>query len=246
MSKFLIVIPARYGSTRFPGKPLHLIAGKPMIQWVWEQASSCKLADDIIIATDDERIAQVVDTFGGRFMMTSSEHATGTDRLIEVIEQETQATHIINVQGDEPLIEPELIDSLIQTLKDQPEVPMVTAATPFKITEDINDSNMVKVAINQLGKALYFSRSPIPFTRQFPEGLVHYRHLGIYGYQRELLMQWNQLKPSLLEQAEQLEQLRALDNGVDIAISITESTHPGIDTLEQAQALEEWIIANNA
>lgn len=246
MSKFLIVIPARYGSTRFLGKPLHIIAGKPMIQWVWEQASLCKLADDIIIATDDKRIFSVVEEFGGKAIMTSPDHATGTDRLIEVIEKETQATHIINVQGDEPLIEPELIDSLISTLKNQPELPMVTAATPFKAHEDINDPNMVKVAINQLGKALYFSRSPIPFTRKSPKGLIHYRHLGIYGYQRELLESWNQLKPSLLEEAEQLEQLRALDNGIDIAVSITESTHPGIDTLEQAQALEAWILAQQS
>ena len=243
--KKVIIIPARLDSSRLPKKVLLDLKGKTVIQRVYEQCLKVKNVDEVYVATDSLEIKEVCETFTNQVIITKSTHQSGTDRIGEAI-SDIACDIVINVQGDEPLIEPELIDSLIQTLKDQPEVPMVTAATPFKITEDINDSNMVKVAINQLGKALYFSRSPIPFTRQFPEGLVHYRHLGIYGYQRELLMQWNQLKPSLLEQAEQLEQLRALDNGVDIAISITESTHPGIDTLEQAQALEEWIIANNA
>lgn len=232
------VIPARWGSTRFPGKPLHLIAGKPLVQHVWERCQECHRLDQITVATDDERIQAAVEAFGGHATMTRSDHPSGTDRVAEVAESFPQATHIINIQGDEPLISPVLIDSLAQTLIDDPTLPMVTAANPVASKDPIlDDPNVVKVTIDCGMRALYFSRSRIPHLRSTSSFLLCYRHKGIYGFRRDFLFDFVAWEPSSLEQAEGLEQLRALENGATIRVVLTDDESPGIDTPEQAAIL---------
>lgn len=233
------VLPARWGSTRFPGKPLHLIADKPLIQHVWDQCSQCELLDRVIVATDDQRIADGVAEFGGQAVMTREDHPSGTDRIAEVAEQFPDATHLINIQGDEPLICPKLIDQLAQALKDDSNLEMITAANPMAANEpEVEDPNVVKVAIDRQGYALYFSRSPIPFPREPQPDLTFYRHKGIYGFKRDFLLRFVGWNPSLLEQTECLEQLRAMENGSRIRVIITDDDSPGIDTLEQATILD--------
>ena len=236
------ILPARWGSTRFPGKPLHLIAGKPLIQHVWER---CKLAtklSEIIIATDDERIVQAVASFGGKAVMTSPNHPTGTDRLAEAVQQIPHATHILNIQGDEPLIDPELIDDLATALCSDSTLDMVTAANPLDPKDPVvADPNVVKVVLKLNGNALYFSRSPLPFFRNAVENLQVLRHKGIYGYRRDFLETFVTWPPSPLEQAESLEQLRALENGANIRVLLTTDTSPGVDTPEQALAVERLL-----
>jgi 3-deoxy-manno-octulosonate cytidylyltransferase (CMP-KDO synthetase) len=240
------ILPARWGSTRFPGKPLHLIAGKPLIQHVWER---CKLAtklSEIIIATDDHRIAEAVASFGGKAVMTSPDHPTGTDRLAEAIQQIPQATHILNIQGDEPLIDPELIDDLATALCNDPTLDMVTAANPLDPKDPVvADPNVVKVVLKLNGNALYFSRSPLPFFRNAVENLQVLRHKGIYGYRRDFLETFVTWPPSPLEQAESLEQLRALENGANIKVLLTTDTSPGVDTPEQALEIERILATEN-
>ena len=236
------LLPARWGSTRFPGKPLHLIAGKPLIQRVWECCQSAKTLSEILVATDDERIATAVEAFGGKAVMTSPDHPTGTDRLAEAIQAIPQATHILNIQGDEPLIDPALIDELAQALIDDPTLHMVTAANPLDPADPaVSDPNVVKVVLKQNGHALYFSRSPLPFFRNPVPGLHVLRHKGIYGYRRDFLETFVTWPPSPLEQAESLEQLRALENGANIRVLITNDTSPGVDTPEQALAVERLL-----
>jgi len=233
------VLPARWGSTRFPGKPLHLIAGKPLIQHVWERCQACRKLDQVIVATDDERIADGVRAFGGRVTMTRIDHPTGTDRIAEVARQIPGATHIINIQGDEPLICPDLIDELATALATTPDLPMITAANPMESGDPaVHDPNVVKVTIDKHGLALYFSRSPIPYARTEVPGLTYYRHKGIYGFRRDFLLQFVAWPPSLLEQTESLEQLRALENGAKIRVIPTKDQSPGIDTPEQAAILD--------
>ncbi|MDF1814720.1 MAG: 3-deoxy-manno-octulosonate cytidylyltransferase [Verrucomicrobiales bacterium] len=234
------VLPARWGSTRFPGKPLHLIAGKPLIQHVWERCKLCKNIDQIIVATDDERIATGVEAFGGEVMMTRDDHPSGTDRIAEVAEQIPEATHIVNVQGDEPLICPELIDELVTAMIEEPDLPMITAANPMAADDPaVDDPNVVKVVIDSYGWALYFSRSRIPFAREKVDDLTFYRHKGIYGFRRDFLLQFVDWPPSMLEQTECLEQLRALENGAGIKVILTDDQSPGIDTPEQAAILDQ-------
>ncbi len=236
------ILPARWGSTRFPGKPLHLIAGKPLIQHVWERCKLSSLLTEIFVATDDPRIADAVSSFGGKSILTSPDHPTGTDRLAEAIQHTPNATHILNIQGDEPLIDPSLIDQLAQALIDDPSLPMVTAANPISPSDPtVNDPNVVKVVISQLGKALYFSRSPLPFFRNPVENLSVLRHKGIYGYQRNFLQTFVSWPPSPLELAESLEQLRALENGAPIHVVITNDTSPGVDTPQQALEIEQLL-----
>jgi 3-deoxy-manno-octulosonate cytidylyltransferase (CMP-KDO synthetase) len=237
----LAVIPARFASTRFPGKPLHLIAGKPLVQHVWERVSRCRSLGGVVIATDDDRIAQVARSFGAEVEMTREDHPTGTDRLAEVALRRPEFSHLINVQGDEPLISPELIDSLSRTLISDAHLPMITAASPLEDEEAIANPNIVKVVLNREGNALYFSRSPLPYTRNTPL-VPRYRHMGIYGYAREFLLQFIAWPPSPLELTESLEQLRALENGATIRVVITEETSPGVDTLEQALEVESLIL----
>jgi 3-deoxy-manno-octulosonate cytidylyltransferase (CMP-KDO synthetase) len=237
-----IIIPARYGSTRFPGKPLHLIAGKPLVQHVWERCRQVSLADGVIIATDDERIARAARDFGAEVVMTRDDHQSGTDRLAEVAALMPVATHFLNVQGDEPLINPVLLGPLIELLRDDPVLPMVTAASALTDEAEVDNPNMVKVVLTASGYALYFSRSRIPFARHPPE-LPWYRHLGLYGYSRDFLLRFVSWPPSPLEKTESLEQLRALENGARVRVVLTSDDSPGVDTLEQARAVERILTA---
>lgn len=233
------ILPARWGSTRFPGKPLHLIAGKPLIQHVWERCQEAKRLAEVIVATDDVRIFKAVLGFGGEVVMTSPDHPTGTDRLAEAAKKIPEATHIINIQGDEPLIDPALIDELALALSEDSDLPMVSAANPLDPEDPaVFDPNVVKVVIKQNGHAMYFSRSPLPFFRNPVAELPVLRHKGIYGYRRDFLERFVSWPPSPLEQAESLEQLRALENGATIRILITNDSSPGVDTPQQALEIE--------
>ena len=235
------MIPARWASTRFPGKPLHIIAGKPLVQHVWERCQKCSNLDSIIVATDDERISAVAQEFGAEVVMTSPDHPTGTDRLAEAAAKFPYATHIINIQGDEPMIEPALIDDLASALLADSDLAIATAAN--EITDDalMSDPNVVKVVLRLDGDALYFSRSPLPFQRSGSPDLELYRHKGIYAYRRDFLENFVTWEPSPLELAESLEQLRALENGARIKVIITDDTSGGVDTLEQANELEAFL-----
>lgn len=235
------IIPARWGSTRFPGKPLHQIAGKPLIRHVWERTQSCKLLDEVVVATDDQRIHDAACAFGAKAVMTSADHPTGTDRIAEAVAYNTDAAYVINIQGDEPLIEPGLIDQLASVLHEDPDISMATAANPILDDEAMNDPNVVKCVMTRNGEALYFSRSPIPYRRADSHDLVLYRHKGIYAYRRDFLEQFVQWPPSPLELAESLEQLRALENNARIKVLITDDESPGVDTIEQAQQIEHLL-----
>ncbi len=240
----LVVIPARYASTRFPGKPLHLIAGKPLVQHVWERCMECREVARVVVATDDERIATAARDFGAEVCLTRADHPSGTDRIAEVAEKYPDFPFLINVQGDEPLISPDLVDELARTLRDTPGLPMITAANPMTEEADIENPNIVKVVLTRSGDALYFSRSRLPYPRNAP--LVPcYRHAGIYGYTREFVRQFVTWEPSPLEQTESLEQLRALENGARIRVVITTETSPGVDTPEQAAFVEQLLLSNS-
>ena len=236
------VLPSRWGSTRFPGKPLHLIAGKPLIQHVWERCQRCSRLDEIIVAVDDERIRDAVLAFGGKVAMTSPDHLTGTDRIAEAVRSIPQATHIVNIQGDEPLIDPALIDELAAAIAVDPALDMATAANPLDPADPaVRDPNVVKVAVALDGRALYFSRSPLPFFRNPVAALPVLRHKGIYAYRRDFLERFITWPPSPLELAESLEQLRALENGASIKVLLTTDTSPGVDTPEQAREIEHLL-----
>ena len=235
------VIPSRWGSTRFPGKPLHLIAGKPLVQHVWDQCQKCNHLDSVVIATDDERIEAACKSFGADVIMTSSDHPTGSDRIAEVLTKLPAATHAVNIQGDEPLIDPALIDSLAQLMRDDSSLEMATAASPLTEAKDIADPNIVKVVLNEASDALYFSRSPIPYQRTTPDELVIYRHIGLYAYRRDFLKKFLSWEPTLIEKTESLEQLRALSHGTRIQVSLTDHVAPGVDTPEQAAAIEQLL-----
>ena len=235
------IIPARWGSTRFPGKPLHLIAGKPLVQHVWERTRHCKLLDQVTIATDDQRILDAAHRFGAHATLTSADHPTGTDRIAEAVASYPDAAYVINIQGDEPLIEPSLIDELASTLHQDSGISMATAANPIMDDEAINDPNVVKCVLTQNGEALYFSRSPIPYQRSKSPDLTLYRHKGIYAYRRDFLEKFVVWPPSPLELAESLEQLRALENNARIKVLITSDDSIGVDTLEQAGQIEDLL-----
>jgi 3-deoxy-manno-octulosonate cytidylyltransferase (CMP-KDO synthetase) len=234
------IIPARWGSTRFPGKALHRIAGKPLVQHVWERCREASALQEVIVATDDERIAATVRDFGGRAEMTSMDHPSGTDRLAEVAARLPDATHFINVQGDEPTVPAELINHLAHLLTTEPELEMATAATRLTEADDFANPNVVKVVLAANGDALYFSRSPIPFTGFLHSiaGVPIYGHHGIYGYARDFLRKFVAWPPSMLEQTERLEQLRALENGVRIRVLITDHAALGVDSPEDVPAAE--------
>ena len=235
------IVPARYGSTRFPGKPLHVIAGKPLIQHVIEQCKKATLLGEIIVATDDERIADVAKRFC-RVEMTRADHASGTDRIAEVAKR-FPCDAVVNIQGDEPLIDPAVIDAVARGLGREE---MTTAASRIKDRAELDNPNVVKVVVNAMGRALYFSRRTIPFVRDAAnrsamEQLAAFpflKHLGIYGYRRETLLRLVQFAVSPLEQAEKLEQLRALENGIPIAVSTVEYDSVGVDTPEDAVRME--------
>lgn len=204
------------------------------------------LLDEILVATDDERIRDAVIAFGGKVAMTSPDHPTGTDRIAEAALSVPRATHIINIQGDEPLIDPALIDSLAAAMIADPSLDMATAANPLDPAEPaIQDPNVVKVATALDGRALYFSRSPLPFFRNSVPGLPVLRHKGIYAYQRSFLQRFITWPPAPLELAESLEQLRALENGASIKVIITADTSPGVDTPEQALEIERLLSSSS-
>ena len=241
MPKVAVVIPARYASTRLPAKPLHPIAGKPLIQHVWERCARAKGIESVIVATDDMRIAEAAFGFGAEVAMTSPKHRSGTDRVAEVAKKLRGFSHIINVQGDEPLVDPALIAKLAATLAKDQKIAMVTAANVFASDDDLTNPNMVKVVLDRESDGLYFSRLPIPFVRGDGVRPSFYRHHGIYGYTTKFLLQFVKWKPGVLEQAESLEQLRALENGATIKVLITSDTSPGVDTPEQAREIERLL-----
>ena len=226
----LCVIPARYASTRLPGKPLADICGKPMICRVLERARCARKPDKVIVATDDERICDAVRAEGGEALMTRTDHLTGTDRLAEVAEAYPAVDLIVNVQGDEPLIEPSAIDDLIAPFEMDENLPMATVMTRMEDAEEQLDPNNVKVVVDKLGYALYFSRSLVPYPRA-AAGPV-YKHIGIYAYRRDFLLRYARLEPTPLEKAESLEQLRALENGYGIRVLETDCRFVGVDTPE--------------
>ena len=235
------LIPARWGSSRFPGKPLHPIAGKPLVQHVWERVSLCSRLDDIAIATDDKRIFDAALAFGAKAIMTSPDHPSGSDRLAEAVQTFPSATHVVNIQGDEPLIDPALIDRLACALVADPALPMATVACPIGQEDDLNNPNIVKVALAGNGDALYFSRSVIPYARN-ARVTPALRHLGIYAYRRDFLENYVRWEPTPLEKTESLEQLRALENGARIRVILTDHVSVGVDTPEQAIQVEQILL----
>lgn len=242
--KFIGIIPARYASTRFPGKPLAVLGGKTVIQRVYEQATS--VLDEAWVATDDNRIYQAVEAFGGRAVMTRPDHKSGTDRIEEAAEKiGTDADVIINIQGDEPFIQPSQINTLMQ-LFDNTDTQIGTLGKKFESMEAAKSPNSPKIVTDLQGFALYFSRSVIPFVRgiEQEEWMTHFpylKHLGLYAYRREVLREVTQLPQSPLELAESLEQLRWLENGYRIRVGLTDVETVGIDTPEDLQRAEEFI-----
>lgn len=230
-NKIAIIIPARYGSTRLPGKPLIKINEKPIIQWVYEKAIQSKYAGQVIVATDDERIFDTVKGFGGNVQMTSAEHQSGSDRIAEIIDKNPEIEIAVNVQGDEPLIKPESIDSSIELLLNDKNADIATLIRVIDDNEEVKNPNVVKAVIDNNGKALYFSRAAIPYERTQKEA-VFYAHIGLYAYRRESLLQMTKLPQSMLEKAECLEQLRALQNGMTIKTAVVDYKPVGIDTKE--------------
>ena len=235
--KVLCVIPARYASTRLPGKPLKDIAGKPMVVRVYERASQAGLVNETLVATDDERIKAAVEAAGGKAMLTRADHATGTDRLAEVAEAYPEVDIIVNVQGDEPLIDPGLIDELAGLFANEPELAMATVKTEMEDEAEQKNPNNVKVVCDKAGYALYFSRSLMPYPRK--GGCPVYKHIGIYAYRRDFLLHYAKMEPTPLEQAESLEQLRALENGYRIKVVETKAKFVGVDTVEDLERVNE-------
>ena len=232
------IIPARYASTRFPGKPLADLLGRPMIQWVYERTAQAKGIDRVIVATDDERIARVVSGFGGEVAMTRSDHQTGTDRLAEVAGR-IDADLVVNVQGDEPLIDPRMLEMAVAPLRDDPSIPMGTLKSRIDSLAEYLTPNVVKVVTDRAGFALYFSRAPIPHPRDFFAQLAErfgelsaYKHIGLYVYRREFLLAYPTLPSTPLERQEQLEQLRALEHGYRLRVVETDLVSVGVDTPE--------------
>ena len=227
--KSVIVIPARYGATRFPGKSLARIEGRPMIQWVWEAASRSRLTEQVIVATDDDRIADVAAKFGADVIMTKKSHGSGTDRMAEVADK-ISAQLYVNVQGDEPLLSPAAVDDLIRAMMENPRAPIGTLAHRIESEAEWRSPEVVKVVRNRQHEALYFSRSPLPFQRTFDRNAPLLRHVGIYAFRARALADFVSLKPSALEMAEGLEQLRALENGLTIQVIETKYRCLGVDT----------------
>lgn len=234
-TRILGVIPARFASSRFPGKALATLAGKPMLQHVYERAEQSRYLSRLLVATDDERIAAAVREFGGHVRMTSTEHPSGTDRLAEVASAENAAL-FVNIQGDEPLIDPEAIDAAILSVLHDEKIHMGTLKKKISDPSDLSNPNVVKVVTNLLEDAIYFSRAPVPYEREGASGLpLHYKHIGLYVYRREFLLNYPDLTVGPLEIAERLEQLRALENGYRIRVKETEYESIGVDTPEDLE-----------
>jgi 3-deoxy-manno-octulosonate cytidylyltransferase (CMP-KDO synthetase) len=244
-NKVAVIIPARYASTRLPAKPLHPIAGKPLIQHVWERCAKARGIDAVIVATDDARIVKAARTFGAEVVLTRDTHRSGTDRVAEVAKKLRGYAHIINVQGDEPLVDPAIIAKLAAALAKNRKIEMITAASVFTTDEDRANPNLVKVVLDRAGDALYFSRSPIPYVRGDGVRPLFYRHQGLYGYTTKFLLQFVKWKPGLLEQAESLEQLRALENGAKIRVVLAQHAAVSVDTPQDVAAVER-ILSSSA
>lgn len=245
MSRTVGIIPARYASVRFPGKVLAPLHGRPLIGWVLERVQQASCLDDVFVATDDVRVRAAVESMGGQVIMTRADHPSGTDRVAEAAAS-IGAERVINVQGDEPLIDPALIDRIGRALQDDARWDMATAATPMRDPADVASPHAVKVVTDRTGRALYFSRSPIPCDRDGAGRLdaeipLYWRHIGIYGYQADFLHRVVQETPSLLEEMEKLEQLRALDLGCRMRVIPTEEFGIGVDTPEDLARVESLL-----
>lgn len=239
------VIPARYGSTRLPGKPLAAIGGKPMIQHVYESVSRARNLDRVLVATDDRRIEAAVKTFGGEVMMTSKHHRSGTDRLAEVA-RKIKADWLVNVQGDLPFVHAQTIARAVRPMRRDRTIPMGTVCTPIYDAEEWRNPNVVKVVSDRAGFALYFSRAPIPYLRANENGaagkrLLGYRHVGLYVFRRDFLLRFARLQPSALEKSESLEQLRALQNGYRIYVAEVDEPSIEVDTAADLHAAESYL-----
>ncbi len=236
--KQVIIIPARYGSTRLPGKPLAILWGKPLIQHVYERAVSSGIK--AYVATDHEEVFKTVEAFGGKAVMTSPEHKCGTERLAEAasILGLAEEDIVINLQGDQPLFPPEYFTPLVEPLLKE-EAEMSTLATPFKNYQEVENPNRVKVVVNKNGKALYFSRSPIPYIRDESPEFPYLKHIGVYAYRAGFLKKFVNLPEGRLEKLEKLEQLRALEHGYEIAVRVVEADFPEVDTPEDLEVLEK-------
>ena len=242
LGKVVVVIPARYGATRLPGKPLVQLAGKPMIQRVYERAKLAKTASRVIVATDDDRVLQAVGDFGGEALMTRMDHRTGTERVAEV------AAHVdgdvfVNVQGDEPLLDPAAVDTAVNSLLEEPNADVATVATPIRTPADIMDPNVVKTVLDFDGNALYFSRAPVPWVRDTASKIQvrHLKHLGLYVFQRAALLEYPTLPQGELERIEQLEQLRWMENGVKIRVAEVEHDAVSVDVPEDVARVEKLL-----
>ena len=236
--KIACIIPSRYASTRLPGKPLRMIAGQTLIHRVYNRAILAKSPDIVVVATDYRAIAEEVEGFGGRVVMTAVNHPTGTDRLAEVAEQLADYDIIVNVQGDEPFIDPDVIDRLAKMLTEHENLDMVTAAAPLK-KEEYQDASAVKVVVNQKGEALYFSRALIPYPRE-DFAMPPLKHIGVYAYRRSFLLTYAKMEQTPLEKTESLEQLRALETGYKIGVIRIETEDIGIDTEEDLKKANEF------
>ena len=235
-----VIIPARYGSSRLEGKPLLKANNKPIIQWVWEKAKNCTGIDRVIIATDDDRIFNACKEFGAEVEMTSTEHKSGSDRIAEVAKRHPEIAYIINVQGDEPLIEPENIELVRKGVAEDNTADISTLVREIKDKDEINNPNLVKCIFDVNNFAMYFSRSKIPYERNEGKSKF-YGHLGIYGYKKEALFKMTSLPQTTYEMSESLEQLRALQNGMKIKIAIVENVPVGIDTIEDFEKFKRMV-----
>jgi 3-deoxy-manno-octulosonate cytidylyltransferase (CMP-KDO synthetase) len=234
------VIPARYDSVRLPGKLLSAINGRPLIQYTYESASKSKILDELIVAADDERIIKAVEKFGGKAVMTSKDHSSGTERIAELIEK-MDCDIVVNIQGDEPTISAESIDRVAQMLADDPQADIATLAFLEDTHSDLDNTNVVKVVFNKNGYALYFSRAMIPHTKTGAphEGATYYHHVGIYSYRRDVLLKLSKLPQSPLEKAEELEQLKAIENGYRIKVGLTRYRTVDVNTYEDLKRIRE-------
>lgn len=235
-----IIIPARYGSSRLEGKPLLKANDKPIIQWVWEKASKCPLVDRVIVATDDERIFNACKDFGAEVEMTSTEHKSGSDRIAEVASRHPEIGYIINLQGDEPLIEQANIELVIKGVLEDEKADISTLLREINDEDEAQNPNLVKCVFDVNNYAMYFSRSKIPYERNSGKSKI-YGHLGIYGYKREALFKMTQLPQTTYEMAESLEQLRALQNGMKIKVAIVDNIPVGIDTMEDFEKFKRMV-----
>lgn len=241
MAEVVGIIPARYHSKRLPGKPLALIHNRPMIQHVYQRAAQAASLEKVVVATDDPRIREAVVHFGGEVLMTSSEHRSGTDRVAEATRHLALKDDaiVVNIQGDEPLLRAEMIDSLVRNLQENSDVSMSTLAYQDTDQEDFVDPGVVKVVLDAKGRALYFSRSPIPAVQDKSSPLPYYKHLGFYGYRNSFLQKFTRLSPGVLERMEKLEQLRALEHGFSISVVISSFDSISVDAPEDLARVRE-------